>query len=353
MRTPRTNPRTRRALVYLGVPALLASITWADYATGYELGFFVFYFAPVALAAWYGGRTAGLAFAFAAAAGWYASDLLSHHPYSNALLIYWETFIRLVSYLVTAGTLSRIRADLRRREELLEVISHDLRSPLGLVVGQAQLLRKRARADAFVSARVEAILRSASRMNTMIDDLLDSARKASHQLRLELEPLDVGAYLSELVERCAPVLDVQRIRLVREERTPLVARADPGRLERIVLNLVQNALKYSPPESPVELGASAADGWIAIRVVDQGPGIAPADLPHVFERFYRAERTSARGGLGLGLYSVRLLVEAHRGTVEARSDTAGGTTFVVRLPAEAREAGRPGGATAGTAARSR
>jgi signal transduction histidine kinase len=330
--------RARRLVLWGGAPALLAAITWADYVTGYELGFFVFYFAPVALAAWYGSREAGLACALAAGACWYVSDRLSHHPYSNAFLIYWETFMRLVSFATTGLTLSQIRSDLKKREELLDVISHDLRAPLGALVGQAQVLGKRAGGDAFVAARAEAILRCARRMDAMIEDLLDSARSASNQLHPLIEAVPVGAYLAELLDRCAPVLDVGRIRLVLEEGGGLTARADPGRLDRIVLNLLGNALKYSPPESTVELGAAGGGGRVTIRVADRGPGIPPRELPHVFDRFYRAKRTAARGGLGLGLYSVRLLVEANGGEVRAEPGPGGGMVFLVALPAQ----GAPG-----------
>jgi signal transduction histidine kinase len=324
--------RSRKTLLYVGAPALLVAITWADYANGYELGLFVFYFVPIALAAWYGNRAAGVGFAIAAGVGWYLSDLLSHHPYSNALLIYWETFMRTVVFLATALTLSRIQSDLRRREELLDVISHDLRAPLGAIVGQAEIVR-RVEPGAFAAQRAEAILRSASRMNMMIEDLVDAARSESHQLRLSLRPVDVGAYLSELLERCAPVLDGPRVRLALDRAESVVVRADPGRLDRIVLNLLQNALKYSPPDSVVELGAHEAGGRVSIRVADHGPGIPPDELPHVFDRFYRGKRSTA-GGLGLGLYSVRLLVEAHHGTVRAEPGARGGTTFLVTLPAD-------------------
>jgi hypothetical protein len=89
--------------------ALLLVLAWVDYVTGYEFGFFIFYFAPVSMAAWWGGRRAGLAMAVAAAVAWYLSDRLANHPYSNAFFIYWETFMRLVSFLTTGLTLSRIR----------------------------------------------------------------------------------------------------------------------------------------------------------------------------------------------------------------------------------------------------
>jgi signal transduction histidine kinase len=326
---------SRARLLYPAAALLLAVITFVDYVTGYELGFFVFYFVPVSLAAWYGSRRAGLFFAFASGACWFLSDRLSLHPYSNALLIYWETLMRLVSYLTTALTLSHIRSDLRQREELLHVVSHDLRAPLGALVGQARALQRRAGADAFSAARVEAILRSASRMDAMIEDLVDTARQASHQLRLRVGPVDVGAYLAELLERCAPQLEAGRVRLALEPAgAPLVALADPDRLERIVMNLLSNALKYSPPESPVELGASASGGWVTIRVADQGPGVPSEDLPHIFDRFYRGKGTVARGGLGLGLYSVRILAEAQGATVRVEPGRLGGTVFQVALPSQ-------------------
>jgi signal transduction histidine kinase len=330
----RITGRTRRILATVGAPALLVAITWADYASGYEFGSFVFYFAPIALAAWYGGRPAAVVFAVLAGAGWYASDVLSRHPYSNALLVYWEAFIRLVSFLIFALALAKVREDVRRREELLDVISHDLRAPLGALVGQAQLLRKRADRDDFAAGRIEAILRCASRMNTMIEDLLDAARESSEQLELRLEPIPIGPYLAELVERFAPLLEPGRVR-VAVAGGPLVAHADPGRLDRIVLNLLLNALKFSPPESPVELGAAREGGRVAIRVADRGPGIAREDLPHLFDRYYRGRRASAAGGLGIGLYSVRLLVEAHGGSVRVEPGASGGTTFVVSLAASA------------------
>jgi signal transduction histidine kinase len=335
-----TRGRTRSAL-YAVAAALLAVVTWLDYITGYELGFFVFYFAPVALAAWYGTRRAGVALAVVAGVCWYLSDRLSLHPYSNAYLIYWETFMRLVSFLTTALTLSQIRSDLRQREELLDVVSHDLRAPLGALVGQAQLLEKRAAGDAFLSGRVAAILRSASRMDTMIEDLLDSARKESHQLRLQLEPVDVGVYLTELLERCATILDGGRVRLALEGGRSLVAQVDPGRLDRIMLNLLGNALKYSPPESQVEVTVAGSEGWVTVAVADRGPGIPPSDLAHVFDRFYRGQQTAAQGGLGIGLYSVRLLVEAHHGAVRVESDPVRGTTIRVALPASETPAGQP------------
>ena len=103
---------------------LLALITWLDYMTGYELGFFIFYFVPVAVAAWLAGQGPGLVFACIAAVCWYWSDRATHHPYSRAYLIYWETFMRLVSFLTTAITLSRIRALVGAELRLKQAVRH-------------------------------------------------------------------------------------------------------------------------------------------------------------------------------------------------------------------------------------
>jgi hypothetical protein len=110
--------RARPRLVMAITSAVLAVTTWLDYVTGYELGFFIFYFVPVSMAAWLLGRGAGVAFALASAACWFLSDRMANHPYSRAFFIYWETAMRLASYLTTALTLARIRADTVERQRL-------------------------------------------------------------------------------------------------------------------------------------------------------------------------------------------------------------------------------------------
>jgi hypothetical protein len=125
---PTLTPRPALVLAVLW----LAVITWADYITGYELGFFIFYFLPVSMAAWWVGRRAGLALAFASAACWYLSDRLANHPYSNALFIYWETFMRLLSFATTALTLARIQRERQARRRLEEALSAALEENLAL-----------------------------------------------------------------------------------------------------------------------------------------------------------------------------------------------------------------------------
>jgi low affinity Fe/Cu permease len=143
MRTPIEH---RHALINLGCTVLLVVLTWIDYVTGYEFGFFIFYFIPVSIAAWYVGRRSGLAFAFASGVAWYLSDRLSLHPYSKAFFIYWETFMRLVSFLTTALTLNKIRelasAHVQLRDSLRE--AHEENVDLRRKLEQAALGRENA-----------------------------------------------------------------------------------------------------------------------------------------------------------------------------------------------------------------
>jgi signal transduction histidine kinase len=324
--------RRNPAGLYAACAGLLAVITWVDYLTGYELGLFVFYFAPVGLAAWYGSRNAGMAFALASAACWYLADRLAQHPYSHALLIYWETFMRLVSYFTTALTLSAIRRHVQEREDLLHVVSHDLRSPLAAVVGQAQILRGRSEADSFAGARADAILRAASRMDGMIEDLLDGARLESGRLRLELETVDLRAYLGELLSRMGPSLEADRLDVSMPGSEPFTVRVDPRRLERALLNLLSNAFKYCP-EGRVRLEVERREAWVVLSILDEGPGIRPQDLPRLFTRYYRGSSAPSQDGIGLGLYGTKVLVEAQGGRIGVESSPGAGTRFRVELPA--------------------
>jgi signal transduction histidine kinase len=171
-------------------------------------------------------------------------------------------------------------------------------------------------------------------MDGMIRDLVDASRLETGRVKVECRPCDVRAYLADLEVRLAGVLDTQRIRTTVPERLPLI-QADPERLDRILVNLLSNALKYSPPSKEIFLTAQPVPDGVAISVRDQGQGIAPEELPHVFERYFRAKR-AAHGkveGLGLGLYITRLLVQAHEGRISVESEVEKGSTFTVVLPA--------------------
>lgn len=240
---------------------------------------------------------------------------------------------RLLGAVVVVTDVTALHELQEQREDLLHAVSHDLRSPLSVVQGQAQLLLKMLEKGCEpnrLRQSAEAIYTSAHRMNAMILDLVDAARMESHQLKLDLAPLDVSSFAMELKTRLVGTLDTNRI-WVETPKEPTIVQVDPNRLERILTNLLSNALKYS--QDRVLLRVERADGELQVSVIDWGQGIVPEDLPHIFERFHRPRKGRKAGGLGLGLHITRILVEAHGGRIWAESKPGRGSTFSFTLPA--------------------
>ncbi len=236
--------------------------------------------------------------------------------------------------MVSFADVTELRRLQNRQEDLVRTISHDLRTPLTAIQGHAQVLQRFLEKAGVIDARAqrsaEAIATGSRRMNAMIQDLVDLARLESGQMTLSSVPTDVAAYTIDLKARLVTVLDTSRIWV--ETSEPLTfALADPDRLERILTNLLSNALKYS--EGQVTVRVEKTDGQVKVSVLDRGQGIHPEDLPQVFERFYRAGGTRKAEGLGLGLYITKMLVEAHGGKIWAESELGKGSTFSFTLPA--------------------
>ncbi len=221
-----------------------------------------------------------------------------------------------------------------QREDLVRMVSHDLRAPLTSVQGQAQLLLKlleRSGQNGRLSQSAEAILTSARRMNSMIQDLVDVARRESGQLEIKRTPTALASTVLDLTRRMAGVLDTDRIRVEIPREMPSVW-ADPDRLDRILTNLLTNALKYSLPGTQVQLSARRENGEVVVSISDQGPGIPAEEIPRLFQRFYRGSHSRTAEGLGLGLYITRMLVEAHGGRIWVESTPGKGSTFSFTLP---------------------
>lgn len=215
---------------------------------------------------------------------------------------------------------------------MLQVVSHDLRSPLTVIHGHIGLLRDALAArnlNGEFQGSVDAIARSEQRMNMMIEDLVDVARVEGGQLRLNLQPVNLQAFVDDLLARLAATMPVDRVVVDFLAAYPAVC-ADYNRLDRIVTNLLSNALKYS--DGPVQVTAAPQDGQVMVCVTDYGRGISPDDMPHLFERFYRAQGERKAEGIGLGLYITKLLVEAHGGRIWVESELGKGSTFSFTLP---------------------
>jgi PAS domain S-box-containing protein len=250
--------------------------------------------------------------------------------------------------VATGVDLTEVHALQEERETLMQTVSHDLRTPLHVVVGHAELLRHRG--DDEVRRRAEAILASAGRMTRLIGDLVDAARLEAGHVRLQLEPLDLPAFLSGWKERMAGALPMERVRVVAEAGAPVVF-ADPARLDQILANLASNALKYSPPETEVTVELGATPDALRLSVADRGPGIPQEELPRLFQRYYRSRTAGRVEGLGLGLFITRKLVEAHGWRIEASSEVGEGSVFTVVIPVAGARPARPPASGGGVAAR--
>ncbi len=233
--------------------------------------------------------------------------------------------------VVTLTDVTRLYALQEQQEDLLRAISHDLRTPLSTLVLQAQLIARRPGPFEEVARRADAILVSATRINNMIRDLVDSIRLEGRGLHLHRRPLELSSWWAELRERLAGVLAVDRIMVQIPAGLPIFA-ADPDQLERVLVNLLGNALKYSPMGSPVVLEAFPGSDSVILSITNQGEGIAQQDLPRVFMRFFRGRIAQRTEGLGLGLHIASMLVRAHGGEISVHSEPELGTTFTVELP---------------------
>jgi signal transduction histidine kinase len=214
-------------------------------------------------------------------------------------------------------------------------VSHDLRTPLTVVSGFSQALLDRA-AEPDDAATV--IHEEAEKMQRLVDDLLQLTRLESGLMRLERRPIDVRAFLAQIAERVSHARAGEPIPGLKVDVDPGLPAldADPMQLERALRNLVGNAIDYTPPTGAVTLSARGAGrGWVEIAVADTGSGIPAEELPRIFERFYRSDksRERAHGHSGLGLAIVREIVEAHGGRVAAESRVGEGTTFRLTVPA--------------------
>jgi PAS domain S-box-containing protein len=225
------------------------------------------------------------------------------------------------------------------KRDFVALIAHDLRTPLTSVQGQAQLLQRRltleGQGKGEQAAGLESIARGTRRMAAMIEELLEASRLESGVVPLSRAPVDLSALVVQVIKQWMPIAERERVAL-RSSTQAIIAFADAERIERVLANLLCIALKYSPPDAPVQVDLRRGDGEVRVAVADHGAGIPRDQLPHLFQRFVRAERSAVDdpGGLGLGLYIVRLIVEAHGGHVWVESEVGKGSTVGFALPLE-------------------
>ncbi len=244
--------------------------------------------------------------------------------------------LSLIGTILVFHDLTRIHQLENVRKEFVANVSHELRTPLSLIKGYVETLLDGAKDDPVLAARfLQTIERHADRLTFLIDDLLAISRLESGQVAYNIETVD----LRRQVERVRSELEVRalerHVTLVNDVPADLWVRADGDRLQQVLLNLIDNAIKYGRTAGTVRIGASAvSDSMVEGFVADDGPGIPPEAQPRVFERFYRVDRARSReqGGTGLGLSIVKHIIQTHGGEVDVESWPGRGTTFRFTLP---------------------
>jgi signal transduction histidine kinase len=252
-------------------------------------------------------------------------------------------------------------AALRTRDEFLAVAAHELRTPLAALMGHAQLALRRLRRDerqdqSWTAVALETVSEQAKKLSRLVTQLLDISRLESGKLPLERRPTDLAALVEQIVAGARMWTERHAITLVAPPALDVLV--DPDRLEQVVANLLQNAIRYSPNGEPIEVslavldtgaprrppqpgdGAAGRDpagvgggaAGVELAVRDHGLGIPREKRGQLFERFYQAHRAGYRSGLGLGLYVSQQIVAQHGGAIWAEFPPDGGTRFVVRLP---------------------
>jgi signal transduction histidine kinase len=229
---------------------------------------------------------------------------------------------------------AQLRAAAEMRDDLLAIVSHDLRSPLFAIISAATLLEDEgARDDAEAMARCVGIIgRNGKRMASMIKDLLDFESLRGAGLSVEAAPHSIASLLDEALETIQPQALEKALQLTSESPVGAMAWCDRERTLQVLSNLLGNAVKFTPDGGEISATAEVLSGEIVLSVRDTGPGIPPDDAPHVFDRYWQAKRSDRRG-IGLGLPIARGLVEAQGGKLWVESELGRGTTFFFTLPA--------------------
>src|SRR5258706_531868 len=233
--------------------------------------------------------------------------------------------------------LTRLKELESARTEFLANVSHELRTPLSLIKGYVETLIDGARNDPEVAAKfLDTINRNAERLRLLIEELLTISELESGRVSLRVQTVSLRGIVGNVLEDFKSKATDRRVQLINEMPDTQVS-ADPDRVEQVLANLVDNAVKYGRVEGTVSVSARPFDGgFVEVSVQDDGPGIPPDSLPRVFERFYRVDKARSReqGGTGLGLSIVKHIVQSHGGKVWATSEMGNGTVFHFTLPAK-------------------
>ena len=232
---------------------------------------------------------------------------------------------------VLNSTFARLEAAFAQQQQFTADAAHELRTPVAVMLTQTQTALNRERSAPEYRETIEACQRATQRMRRLIESLLELARLDAGQEPMKRLKFDLSKTAQDCVELIRPLADERGVK-IHCELPAFECHGDAERLAQVITNLLANAIQYNKTNGEVRISASLQNGMIVLTVSDTGQGIAAADLPRVFERFYRADQSRSSGQTGLGLAISKAIVEAHGGSIEVSSQPDVGTTFTVRLP---------------------
>jgi signal transduction histidine kinase len=341
--------------------AFIAVVSVLDYLTGPQLSLSLLYLMPIGLVTWNLGRRWGAVAVVVSTAAGIVSDVLSSPSVSTTDPVpYWNGIVRFAVFLAAAMLLDTLRSiidaqwglveaetdrstGLRElndvKDTLLHAVSHDLKGPLAGIIGAMQTIRRDEElhlTDDEREALYQVIEHSGRKMNRLIDDLLDLDRIDRGKLHPQREPTDVGALARRVVGDTAQIIDHP----VRVRADAVLVNVDPGKVERVVENLLVNAVRHTPPGTAVLVDVAANADGVEVVVEDHGPGVPDELKTLLFEPFRQGEPSSS-GGMGIGLSLVQRFAELHGGSAHVDDATGGGARFVVTLPGEVTPIAKP------------
>ena len=334
--------------------AFITVVSVLDYLTGPQLSLSLLYLMPIGLVTWNLGRRWGAVAVVVSTAAALVSDVLSSPSTSTTDPVpYWNGIVRFAVFLAAAMLLDTLRSiidaqwglveaeadrstGLRElndvKDTLLHAVSHDLKGPLAGIIGAMQTIRRDEELHLTEDERealYQVIEHSGRKMNRLIDDLLDLDRIDRGKLHPQREPTDVGALARRVVGDTAQIIDHP----VRVRADAVLVNVDPGKVERVVENLLVNAVRHTPPGTAVLVDVAAHGDGVELVVEDHGPGV-PDDLKTLLFEPFRQGETSSAGGMGIGLSLVQRFAELHGGSAHVDDAAGGGARFVVTLPGE-------------------